>query len=225
MWSFESEQLESPDVVDPKPVPVPTPVAPVPTQDVGGKAPTVTPAKDTGNKPSTASTPLQDMGGTSLVDIESILINSVCSASRCCPAGGQILRLYPQRKSSAIKFLFLEKPYSLTTYTSRFQISDDNAWRYTLIFTSRDIADQWWRAVSTSSVALLQKNIQRITPQFYTHDPTQWNICFFYTDPRIASLADQFRGKFFMVLENDRGGRGVSIIPTQSVVDHTSGSW
>ena len=109
MWSFESEQLESPDVVDPKPVPVPTPVAPVPTQDVGGKAPTVTPAKDTVNKPSTASTPLQDMGGTSLVDIESILINSVCSASRCCPAGGQILRLYPQRKSSAIKSLFLEK--------------------------------------------------------------------------------------------------------------------
>ena len=109
MWSFESEQLESPDVVDPKPVPVPTPVAPVPTQDVGGKAPTVTPAKDTVNKPSTASTPLQDMGGTSLVDIESILINSVCSASRCCPAGGQILRLYPQRKSSAIKSLFLEE--------------------------------------------------------------------------------------------------------------------
>ena len=77
MWSFESEQLESPDVVDPKPVPVSKPVAPVPTQDVGGKAPTVTPAKDTGGIPSTASATLQDMGGKSFADIEFILANLV----------------------------------------------------------------------------------------------------------------------------------------------------
>ncbi|KJA21865.1 hypothetical protein HYPSUDRAFT_41500 [Hypholoma sublateritium FD-334 SS-4] len=104
-------------------------------------------------------------------------------------------------------------------------IADDNTWRYTLIFASRDVADQWWRAVSTSNVALLQTNIQRITPQFYTHDPRQWNIYLFFTDPRVATVADQFRGKFFMVLENDRVGRGISIIPPQTVVDYTSGNW
>ena len=117
------------------------------------------------------------------------------------------------------------KKASTNGFARHFQIADDNTYRITLIFASRDVADQWWRAVSTSSVALLQKNIQRITPQFYTHDPTQWNICFFYTDPRIASLADQFRGKFFMVLENDRVGRGISIIPPQTVVDYISGNW
>ena len=93
-----------------------------------------------------------------------------------------------------------------------------------LIFASRTTADDWWRAVSTSSIALLG-DIQRITPQFYTHRTGRWNVMDFFTDSRVASVSAQFRGKLFLVLENDRGGRGISIIPTQVIVDHTSGDW
>ena len=93
-----------------------------------------------------------------------------------------------------------------------------------LIFASRTTADDWWRAVSTSNITLL-KDIQRITPQFYTHNTGKWNVTHFFTDSRVASVSAQFRGKLFLVLDNDRGGRGITIIPTQVIVDHASGDW
>ena len=116
------------------------------------------------------------------------------------------------------------KKASTNDFARHFQIADDNTYRITLIFASRDVADQWWRAVSTSSIALLQ-SVKRITPQFYTHDVRVWNVYTFFTDARITTIADQFRGKFFLVLENDRVGRGISIIPPQTIVDYTSGNW
>jgi len=94
-----------------------------------------------------------------------------------------------------------------------------------IIFASREIADEWWRAVSTSTIAILVNNIQRVTPQFYTHDVDLWNFYNFFTESSITSISSLFRGKMFLVLENDRGGRGISIIPTLTVVDTTSGNW
>ena len=94
-----------------------------------------------------------------------------------------------------------------------------------IIFASSDIADEWWRAVSTSTIPILAGNIQRITPQFYTHDVNLWNFYNFFTESKVTSISDVFRGKMFLVLENDRGGRGISIIPTQVLVSTTSGDW
>jgi len=94
-----------------------------------------------------------------------------------------------------------------------------------MIFASSDTADEWWRAVSTSTITVLVDNIKRITPQFYTHDVDLWNVNAFFTDSRLTSISDLFRGKMFFCLENDRGGRGISIIPTQVLVSSTSGNW
>ena len=93
-----------------------------------------------------------------------------------------------------------------------------------IIFASREIADEWWRDVSTSQISQLKGNIQRITPQFYNHHPAQWNFMNFFTDPNLKPIADKFRGKMFIVLENDRNGRGITIIPLQCIVDNASGS-
>ena len=94
-----------------------------------------------------------------------------------------------------------------------------------IIFASRTVADEWWHAVSTSDIPILKGNITRITPQFYTHDTRQWNIDNFFTEPRIHKIAERFRGRMFLDLENDRSGRGITILPTQSTVDHASGDW
>ena len=94
----------------------------------------------------------------------------------------------------------------------------------TIIFSSREVADDWWRAVSTSDITQLKGNIQRITPQFYTHNPEQWNFFYFFSETQVKTVSDQFRGKMFLVLENDRVGRGITIIPPQVIVDSTSGS-
>lgn len=104
-------------------------------------------------------------------------------------------------------------------------VAGDDQWRMVIIFATRAIADEWWRAVSTSENALLAGNITRITPQFYTHDTRKWNVYRFFTESRINKVADPFRGKMFLVLENDRGGRGITVIPMQSIVDHASGDW
>jgi len=94
-----------------------------------------------------------------------------------------------------------------------------------IVFASRAVADEWWRAISTGSNTILSNNIQRIAPQFYTHDPNQCNIFNFFTDYRFTSISNQFRGRMFFALDNDRGGRGISIIPPQEITDHISGNW
>jgi len=111
------------------------------------------------------------------------------------------------------------------TFHAGKQIAGDIHWRMVIIFATRSIADEWWRAVSTSDIPILKGNIKRVTPQFYTHDTGQWNVYEFFTEQRIHQIAERFRGKMFLVLENDRPGRGITIIPTQSIVDHASGDW
>ncbi|KAJ7236568.1 hypothetical protein B0H12DRAFT_1238456 [Mycena haematopus] len=104
-------------------------------------------------------------------------------------------------------------------------ISNEHHYRMVITFASRAVADEWWRAMSTSTIDFLKDNIQRITPQFYTHNTAKWNFYSFFADPRVKGISDQFRGKMFIVLENDQAGRGITIIPMQSIVDHASGDW
>ncbi|KAF7374086.1 hypothetical protein MSAN_00289600 [Mycena sanguinolenta] len=104
-------------------------------------------------------------------------------------------------------------------------ISNERCWRMVIIFASRVVADEWWRAMSTSTIDFLKNNIQRITPQFYTHNTAQWNFYTFFSDKRVRNISDKFRGKMFIVLEHDHDGRGITIIPLQSIVDHASGDW
>jgi len=104
-------------------------------------------------------------------------------------------------------------------------IQKDDEWRIVIIFASRSIADEWWREISTAKINLLQNNIQRITPQFYTHNVNQWNFFHFFTENKIKDISEKFRGKMFLSLQNNRGDKGFTIIPAQSVVDHASGDW
>ncbi|KAH6916074.1 hypothetical protein BKA70DRAFT_1092326 [Coprinopsis sp. MPI-PUGE-AT-0042] len=101
--------------------------------------------------------------------------------------------------------------------------TDDNVWRMTMLFANRTTADEWWRAVSESTV--ITNDIRRITPQYYTHDAAKFNVFNFFVDARIKSISDNFRGRLFLQLENDRGGRGISIIPSQTICDHVNGNW
>ncbi|KAJ7758470.1 hypothetical protein DFH07DRAFT_940254 [Mycena maculata] len=104
-------------------------------------------------------------------------------------------------------------------------ISKEGYWRMVIVFASRAVADEWWRAMSTSTVNFLKNNIQRITPQYYTHDTARWNFYQFFSDRLVKHISDKFRGKMFIVLEHDQNGRGITIIPLQSIVDHASGDW
>lgn len=110
-------------------------------------------------------------------------------------------------------------------YDYRYQVAKDHTWRMVIVFASRLVADEWWRAISTSTVDFLKNNLQRVTPQFYTHNTQRWNFYHFFSDYRVRHISNQFRGKMFLVLENDVYGRGISIIPTQTIVDHANGDW
>jgi hypothetical protein len=104
-----------------------------------------------------------------------------------------------------------------------YQADDDNTWRLVLIFGDRTIADEWWRAMST--LPFTSEGVKRIAPQFYTHDVSKCNLYEFFSNRNFKPVSDKFRGKMFTVLENDKSGRGISIIPPQDVTDHISGNW
>ncbi|KAJ6629684.1 hypothetical protein B0H10DRAFT_1776126 [Mycena sp. CBHHK59/15] len=104
-------------------------------------------------------------------------------------------------------------------------IKDDNTVHITIVFASRTVTDKWWCAISTGGNSLLSDNVKRITPQFFTHQASHFNILNFFIDSRLDAITKQFRGYIFLTLENDRGGRGISIIPSQDITDHISGNW
>ena len=91
------------------------------------------------------------------------------------------------------------------------------------MFANRAIADEWWRAVSTSPVTKFS-TVRRITPHFYTHDPDRANIIETLTTPNVAT---QFLGSVFFTLLQDRDGRYLNIIPPSlgNITDHISGNW
>ncbi|KZP22937.1 hypothetical protein FIBSPDRAFT_738288, partial [Athelia psychrophila] len=101
------------------------------------------------------------------------------------------------------------------------QIFDEATFRLLAIFASPAVADEWWRAVSTSPHA---RFIKRVAPQFYAHDATQCNLSGFFEMPEFKPIAEMFRGRMLFTQLND-GLLGITIIPPQEVTDHISGGW
>ncbi|KAG1852443.1 hypothetical protein DFJ58DRAFT_791039 [Suillus subalutaceus] len=102
------------------------------------------------------------------------------------------------------------------------QVTDNSTYRYVIVFASRAVADEWWRAVSTSSVVSFTDSIQRVSAQFYTHNVNQANAANSLTTTGVAT---QFLGYVFFTLMNDLGGRDLSIIPPlDHFADHISGN-
>ncbi|KAG1838933.1 hypothetical protein DFJ58DRAFT_749168 [Suillus subalutaceus] len=103
------------------------------------------------------------------------------------------------------------------------QVTDNSTYRYVIVFASRAVADDWWRAVSTSSVVKFTESIRRVNAQFYTHDVNLANAANSLTTTGVAT---QFLGKVFFTLQYDLGGRILSIIPPldNNFVDHISGN-
>ncbi|KAG1814336.1 uncharacterized protein BJ212DRAFT_1363073 [Suillus subaureus] len=101
-------------------------------------------------------------------------------------------------------------------------ITSNSTYRYVIVFASRAVADEWWRAVSTTSVVKFSESIRRVNAQFYTHDVGQANAADTLTTTGVAT---QFLGKVFFTLQYDLGGRLLSIIPPlDNFVDHVSGN-
>ncbi|KAJ8075571.1 hypothetical protein PM082_021201 [Marasmius tenuissimus] len=106
------------------------------------------------------------------------------------------------------------------------KINDEVAGRYLIVFASRAVADEWWRAVSTSSDTAYSSKIARVTPQFYTHIDGG-NIINSITRDNIAK---KFAGQVFFALLDDRDGslgRTPSMIPLSPdpITDHISCHW
>ena len=90
-----------------------------------------------------------------------------------------------------------------------------------MVFPSRSVADEWWRAVSTSTNTQYSSSIKRVTPHFFTHNPAIANAAYSIVD---ATVARQFLGRIIFTLLLDRDGRALSTIPSQpDVTDHISG--
>ncbi|KZP04409.1 hypothetical protein FIBSPDRAFT_767484, partial [Athelia psychrophila] len=100
------------------------------------------------------------------------------------------------------------------------QIFDEATFRLLAIFASPAVANDWWRAVSTSPHA---RFIKRVAPQFYAHDATQCNLSRFFEMPEFKPIAEMFRGRMLFTQLDD--GLGITIIPPQEVTDHISGGW
>ncbi|KAF9263896.1 hypothetical protein L218DRAFT_296260 [Marasmius fiardii PR-910] len=47
----------------------------------------------------------------------------------------------------------------------------------------------------------------------------------FFIDSRITSISQNFKGRLIITLQNDRGGRGINILPKQRATDLISGNW
>ena len=92
-----------------------------------------------------------------------------------------------------------------------------------ITFATRAVADEWWRAVSTSTNTKYSDSIRRVTPQFFTHDTNQAIAPNSLTDVQVAS---QFLGKVFFTLLSDRDGpvRVFPVLPPPDTEDHVSGN-
>lgn len=100
---------------------------------------------------------------------------------------------------------------------------DPYFYRYLIIFATREVADQWWRAIQTAAANNVAgwSTVSRKTPQFYTHKPTSKLIV---ESIREKNVAAQLSTQIFFQLLNDRDGRLVDIIPTQVSIDLISGN-
>ncbi|KAF9500096.1 hypothetical protein BDN71DRAFT_1266244 [Pleurotus eryngii] len=105
--------------------------------------------------------------------------------------------------------------------------STDVTWRMVVIFRDAATADEWWRAVSGAKLAGANANlladIKRVNPQFYNHNVAVFNILNFFSDARLSEIAQPFRGRAFVMTQNESTARGIDIIPDQGATDLISG--
>ncbi|KAI0768897.1 hypothetical protein BC629DRAFT_804263 [Irpex lacteus] len=104
-------------------------------------------------------------------------------------------------------------------------VSEETTWRYLIVFSTRAVADEWWRVVSTTTNVQVAGTIQRITPQFYTHDPNKILISNTILPNNVAA---QFSTKMFFVLQTNRDAAvPFEVIPPvpSDFADHLSGNW
>jgi len=102
-------------------------------------------------------------------------------------------------------------------------INDDVTYRYLITFSSRGVANEWYRAVTDSVAGGYQRfaAVKRVSPQWYTHNPGAGNIPDTITDPKVANM---FLNRVFFTLLNDRDGRIISTIPVLNYADHVNGA-
>ncbi|KAG8868312.1 hypothetical protein FRB97_002493 [Tulasnella sp. 331] len=102
-----------------------------------------------------------------------------------------------------------------------FQLKNDWGGRYLITFANRDVADTWYRAVTDSVSQGYRRfaGVQRISLQWYTHDPE--NIWETVNDPKVAF---NLRDKVFFTLLNDKNCRVLSTIPVLNYADHVNGA-
>ncbi|KAF8880285.1 hypothetical protein BD779DRAFT_1093174 [Infundibulicybe gibba] len=103
--------------------------------------------------------------------------------------------------------------------------NDNVTYRYMITFSTRDVADGWWRAITDSVAGGYQRfsNIQRVNLQFYTHNPLVANIPETIVDPKCAK---SFSGQVFFTSVPDRDQRivGNTFEESLSYTDRVSGS-
>ncbi len=113
--------------------------------------------------------------------------------------------------------------HSSFTDNTQTALSASNKSRMIITFASRNSGRPlWWRAVSTSDVPSLQNGIHRITPHLYAYDAHQFTLNNVFDTPELQAISDNFRGKMYAV---EDGSPAITIIPTEPIVDHVSGSW
>lgn len=104
-------------------------------------------------------------------------------------------------------------------------MSEETTWRYLIVFATRSVADEWWRVVSTTTNTQVAGSIQRITPQFYTHDPNKIVVA---NTILAGQVAAQFSTKMFFVLQTNRDAAvPFEVIPPlpADIADNLSGNW
>ncbi|KAF9254631.1 hypothetical protein L218DRAFT_459758 [Marasmius fiardii PR-910] len=99
-----------------------------------------------------------------------------------------------------------------------------SVWRIVMAFADPATADEWWRTVSGSNNNLLA-DIRRITPEMYIHNTAVFNMINFFTDSRITDISQPFEGRLILSLQNDHGGKGITVFPHQKATDLISGNW
>ncbi|KZP05352.1 hypothetical protein FIBSPDRAFT_355703 [Athelia psychrophila] len=99
---------------------------------------------------------------------------------------------------------------------------DEETGHLLAVFASRTVADEWWRALSTSTHAAF---IKRAAPQFYTYDARRCNLGGLFYMPQFKPIANMFRGQMFLTQLNGKTGLSTTIIPPQEITDYVSGGW